>query len=659
MATRNGGRPGRRRTRSASSASGSGAAKAITPCGASLRARCVELAAGDVGDRHPVRRGQGDDVGDAVVGLPSARRARSTARSRAPGGARRSAARARPGDPRPARRRGPWPALGRVRVAAVAADGARCARRRGCAAPGPAASASRRGVERRAGDRLGGRPPRAGGRRRAPARPTPSAGRRRPPRPLIRRPPPPTTARPRPARRSRAALTLPRRARRRRSRRCPRSRPSAPSPSGRRPLTVTGAPTAPPSRRLHLVAHGRQSGALADRPSNRRCRSTTRRRAPRRRPGAAARSSRRPRSAGSVSGKCWPMSPSPAAPSSASATAWATASPSLWPTSPGTPGNRQPPSTSGRAGSSPKRCTSKPWPTRISRLTRAALAGRASGAARLEVVGLGDLAVPRLAGHRRRPRPPSRLDERGVVGAVVARGVGPAQHAARNACGRLHGDERRPLGRRDDGAGGVDDLDRVGHRHRRDGRVGAGVHRRDDRARTAPATPAAGRRRARTRSSASAGTAASPARTDSLRVAPPATPPSRGGVGRPARRPRRRRSPARAASTATSMHAALAERLVLLGARRTADRRHRRRRWSRRPRRLAAARSDHVGRVVPCSDHGARSPGLPGGPRPHRLLRRRRRRDARGAGRRRRPSASSSAATSCSTRATRPTRCTS
>ena len=53
----------------ARSASGSGAAKAITPCGASLRASCVELAAGDVGDRHAVGAGEGDDVGDAVVGL--------------------------------------------------------------------------------------------------------------------------------------------------------------------------------------------------------------------------------------------------------------------------------------------------------------------------------------------------------------------------------------------------------------------------------------------------------------------------------------------------------------------------------------------------------------------------------------------------------------
>ena len=84
----------------------------------------------------------------------------------------------------------------------------------------------------------------------------------------------------------------------------------------------------------------------------------------RRRPGAAARCCRRRRSAGSVSGKCWPMSPSPAAPRSASVTAWATASASLWPASPVPPSKVTPPSTRRRAGSSLKGWTSKPWPTR-------------------------------------------------------------------------------------------------------------------------------------------------------------------------------------------------------------------------------------------------------------------------------------------------------
>ena len=40
----------------------------MTPCGASLRARASSLRSGDVGDRDPVGVGQGDDVGDAVVG---------------------------------------------------------------------------------------------------------------------------------------------------------------------------------------------------------------------------------------------------------------------------------------------------------------------------------------------------------------------------------------------------------------------------------------------------------------------------------------------------------------------------------------------------------------------------------------------------------------
>ena len=59
----------------------------------------------------------------------------------------------------------------------------------------------------------------------------------------------------------------------------------------------------------------------------------------------------------SVSGKCWPMSPSPAAPSSASITAWVSASASEWPASPrSAPGTSTPPSTSRRPAS--RRCES-------------------------------------------------------------------------------------------------------------------------------------------------------------------------------------------------------------------------------------------------------------------------------------------------------------
>ena len=58
----------------------------------------------------------------------------------------------------------------------------------------------------------------------------------------------------------------------------------------------------------------------------------------------------------SVSGKCWPMSPSPAAPSSASMIAWVSTSASEWPARPALGAISTPPSTSRRPAS--KRCES-------------------------------------------------------------------------------------------------------------------------------------------------------------------------------------------------------------------------------------------------------------------------------------------------------------
>src|SRR4051794_7222040 len=65
----------------------------------------------------------------------------------------------------------------------------------------------------------------------------------------------------------------------------------------------------------------------------------------------------------SVSGKCWPMSPRPAAPSSASMIACVRTSASEWPARPSSCGMSTPPRISGRPGS--KRWLSTPRPVRI------------------------------------------------------------------------------------------------------------------------------------------------------------------------------------------------------------------------------------------------------------------------------------------------------
>ena len=86
----------------------------------------------------------------------------------------------------------------------------------------------------------------------------------------------------------------------------------------------------------------------------------------RRRRGGAARSSRRRPRPGRCRGsarRCRRARPRRA---SASAQACAITSASLWPSRPRSPSNTTPPSTRTRAGSSVKRWTSKPWPTRMS-----------------------------------------------------------------------------------------------------------------------------------------------------------------------------------------------------------------------------------------------------------------------------------------------------
>ena len=416
---------------------GQRAAFASTPWGASLRACGVELPAAHLRIGTRSVGGQVDDVGRPRRCPPD----RWPPTSRGPCGGRRAAARARPGDLRPARRRDP---ARRVRRSAPA-------------------------------------------RRRAAAR----AG--RPARPAGARAPGAATARSGPASRAcgRGSSRLRHHAPRP-SRRCPRRRPRAPRPSARRPFTLTGAPTASDRRVLHLAAARRQLRALAhhlavDVPGR-----PTGRRAASRPPRAAARASRRPPSAASVSGKCWPMSPRPAAPSRASATAWADTSASLWPARPRSPANAHPAEHEpARSGRRVKRWTSKPWPDPHGDHRRSP-ATRCAGPR--EVVGHGDLAVVRLAGDDDHPAA-RRLDERGVVGALAAAGVG-------RGAGRRRGTPAASAPRRGSARSGVATTTpsasttlivsataTAGH-----GAVGARAHRGDDRARTGR-PPAKGRAR--------------------------------------------------------------------------------------------------------------------------------------------------------------------
>ena len=129
----------------------------------------------------------------------------------------------------------------------------------------------------------------------------------------------------------------------------PSARPMAPRPSARLPFTVTGAPTAALSRSC-IASGGARASALAHDGAVDVARLPARGAHPagdlgEQTDAVGARPTR-----GSVSGKCSPMSPRPAAPSSASAQAWATTSASLWPTRPGSPSNTTPPSTSTRSG---------------------------------------------------------------------------------------------------------------------------------------------------------------------------------------------------------------------------------------------------------------------------------------------------------------------
>ena len=368
------------------------------------------------------------------------RSARSTARSRGPAAARRSAARARPGAPRPARRRGPCSgrAVGRLAVTATAPVRPRPAARRRALG-----DRVRRGVERA--------PPLR--RRRRPRSPTPAAGRTpgrppgvRPPlRPAGRRRRPPLQ-RPRPGSRAtshehgdREAGDALAAARARRG------------PPARRPLTVTGRTDGRARPGLHLVAHGRQSGLLADH----------------RAVGVADRPARRR----ATSSATWRSSSIESAPANARVGVGEVLADvaeagraeqrlgdgvgdGVAVAVPDEPGHAREPAAAehqrpvrivARRGG--RRSPGRPGPP-----GSPCAAGRRPSQRVAPARGRRASVILRFHGSPgdRHDAPAGRLDERGVVGALAAAGVGPAQHAGAERLRGLHGDERRPVGRRHD-----------------------------------------------------------------------------------------------------------------------------------------------------------------------------------------------------------------
>ncbi len=217
---------------------------------------------------------------------------------------------------------------------------------------------------------------------------------------------------------------------------------------------------------------------------------------------------------GSVSGKCWPMSPRAAAPSMASATAWATTSPSLCPARPVAPSMATPPSTRGRRGSAAEAVA-------VEAEAHPAGHDRQERFGHDEVGGLGELDVAGVARHHhdsshrplrpgRRRRSPRRPFD------------GPSGAVRPERLGSLHRHQLGAVERRHHPVPG-DLLDRVGHGETGDGGVGAG--RRAPRRRLGHSSaPARGRAASWTTiTSASSGTTSRPARTEAARLDPPPT----------------------------------------------------------------------------------------------------------------------------------------
>ena len=202
-------------------------------------------------------------------------------------------------------------------------------------------------------------------------------------------------------------------------------------------------------------------------------------------------------------------------------TAWATASASLWPARPAlaVEGRRRRARAAGRvvAEGVDVEALARPAPSSAQELRQA------------EVDRRGDLDVGRVAVHDHHPAT-RRLHQGRVVGALRLAGVGGPERGGPERLRRLHGDEAAPVDR-----AAAELAERVGHRDGRHGRVGARVDRRRAPAATRPGT-GTGRAASCTRiTSASSGTAASPARTDAERVAPPATTTVASGSGSPTR----------------------------------------------------------------------------------------------------------------------------
>ena len=141
----------------------------------------------------------------------------------------------------------------------------------------------------------------------------------------------------------------------------------------RRPLAAADEAHPLAGRRLHVDApagaRARRRARRGSRPGRarasaararrwrRRCRSRSRARRGRRPTVRSSSSESAPAKRGSVSGKCWPMSPSPAAPSSASITACVSTSASEWPARPPRAGcRRRRGSAAGRARTRACRC---------------------------------------------------------------------------------------------------------------------------------------------------------------------------------------------------------------------------------------------------------------------------------------------------------------
>ena len=144
-----------------------------------------------------------------------------------------------------------------------------------------------------------------------------------------------------------------------------------------------------------------------------------------------------------------PMSPRPAAPSSASLHAWAIASASLCPSSPRSPSNTQPASTSTLLRVVGESVDVEALPdSQVAGVHRSDVRSDLA-AGPLEVAGFGDLAVVRVAADHD-DGAAGGFDERGVIGRVGPGRVCGTQPIGTERLRCLHGDESGAVGRLDD-----------------------------------------------------------------------------------------------------------------------------------------------------------------------------------------------------------------